>query len=170
MNWIPSRWRLAALWLWWPTSAALSQANSPEQTTPGLHVETIAERYLPAAAAEGGAARFAPAEQLRIGDEIFYTLRVRNVTAAPISNVVVIRAIPRNTRYVEGSALGPAARVTVSIDGGATFAAPDDIEVPVSPGTVRNATVDDYTHLRWQLRHPLAAGATALLRFRGVFR
>jgi hypothetical protein len=35
---------------------------------------------------------------------------------------------------------------------------------------VRKATSDDYTHLRWQLRYPLAAGATALLRFRGVFR
>ena len=170
MNLTSSRCRFVAWVLCLPMTSALSQSSSPVQTTPGLQIETIAERQLPFAAAEGASMRFIPAEQLRIGDEIFYTLRVRNVTAAPINDVVVIRAIPRNTRYVEGSAVGPAAVVSVSIDGGATFAAPGVIEVPVSSASVRKATSDDYTHLRWQLRYPLAAGATALLRFRGVFR
>lgn len=135
-------------------------------STPGLEIETIAERRLSA----DGIGRFVAANQLQVGDEIYYTLRVRNVTDAPLDNVVVVRAIPRNTRYVEGSAIGPAATIAVSIDGGASFADPGSIELQVSPGTVRKAISDDYTHLRWHLRYPLAAGATALLRFRGVFR
>jgi len=147
---------------------ALAQESGAQQTTPGVTVETIAERYIQA---EGGASHeFVRADQLQVGDEIFYTLRVRNVTDAPLSDVIVIRAIPRNTQYVEGSAVGPAAIVTVSIDGGASFSEPGSIELQVAPATLRPATSDDYTHLRWELRYPLASGATALLRFRGIFR
>ena len=37
-------------------------------------------------------------------------------------------------------------------------------------GTTQLAPVAQYTHIRWQLRNPLAPGATALARFRATFR
>jgi uncharacterized repeat protein (TIGR01451 family) len=115
-------------------------------------------------------AEFVAADQLKIGDEIYYTVRVRNTTTATIERVAVIKAVPRNTEYLADSAVGPATAITFSVDGGNTFAAADQLEVTTLPGVTRHAVPGDYTHLRWQLRHPLAAGATALLRFRGVFK
>ncbi len=129
-----------------------------------------AERRVVTSSSEGAQVAFVAADQLHIGDEIFYTVRVRNATNVAIDDVVVIRPVPRNTEYVADSAVGPAAKIGFSIDGGATFATRAELEVATMPGVMRRATTGDYTHLRWQLRHPLAAGATALLRFRGVFK
>jgi hypothetical protein len=95
---------------------------------------------------------------------------VRNGSNAPIDAPTVIRAIPRNTEYVVDSAVGPAATISVSIDGGTTFSAPEDLEIVTLPGVSRPAIASDYTHIRWQLQHPLVVGATALLRFRGIFK
>jgi hypothetical protein len=92
------------------------------------------------------------------------------VTSSALEDAVIVRAVPRNTQYVADSAVGPAARIDVSIDGGTSFSVPEEIQIVTSPGVVRPATASDYTHIRWQLQHPLAAGATALLRFRGIFR
>ena len=140
-----------------------------DTSTAGLAIETFAERRL-VAASEGLPTEFVAADELKIGDEIFYTVRVRNTTAATIEKVVVVKAVPRNTEYLAESAVGPAAVITYSVDGGGSFAAADQLEVITLPGVTRPAEPGDYTHLRWQLRHPLAAGATALLRFRGVFK
>ena len=41
-------------------------------------------------------------------------------------------------------------------------------EVRVGGQAPRRAAVEDYTHVRWRLRAPLAPGATALLRFRAT--
>jgi uncharacterized repeat protein (TIGR01451 family) len=143
--------------------------NAQDTSTAGLAIETVAERRLEAAS-DTLPAEFVAADQLKIGDEIYYTVRVRNTTSATIEKVVVIKAVPRNTEYLPDTAVGPAAAITFSVDGGATFAAADQLEVTTLPGVTRHAVPGDYTHLRWQLRHPLAVGATALLRFRGVFK
>jgi uncharacterized repeat protein (TIGR01451 family) len=141
-----------------------------QSTTAGLAIETIAERRVVTPSSEGAQVKFVAADQLQIGDEIFYTVRVRNVTNTPLDDVIVVKPMPRNTQYVADSAVGPAATIGVSIDGGATFAAPDKLEIVTMPGVTRPALPSDFTHIRWQLQHPLAAGATALLRFRGIFQ
>jgi len=77
--------------LW--TIAANAQDTS---STAGLVIETVAERrMLPTD--EAATVRFVAADQLNIGDEIFYTVRVRNASNVTIEDVVVIRAVPRNT-------------------------------------------------------------------------
>jgi uncharacterized repeat protein (TIGR01451 family) len=150
--------------------AVFSSLNVSAQTasTPasGLVIETLAERRVQA----GGASEYVRANELRIGDEIFYTLRVRNASNNAIQEAVVVKSMPRNTRYVEDSATGPGAVIDFSVDGGATFAANDQLTVRTVGGGTRPATTDDYTDIRWRLRHPLAAGATALLRFRAIFK
>jgi uncharacterized repeat protein (TIGR01451 family) len=157
--------RLAAAILLVASFLFAREANT-EVSSPGISVETLAESR------RGGPDmyEYVVADRVRIGEEIFYTLRVRNETAATLDETVVIRQIPRNTQYVAGSAVGPAALVTFSTDGANTFASPEDAVVMNSDGTTRAASPSDYTHIRWQLRRPLAAGATALLRFRGVFK
>jgi uncharacterized repeat protein (TIGR01451 family) len=165
-------------WACPPAARASEQSErssqKPTGTTRGVQVETLAERRVVVGGAEGSTAHFVSADQLSIGDEIFYTLRVRNTTDAALEDVIVTKPIPRNTRYVPESAVGPGAVVSVSIDGGATFADPDDVGADESPiasnATTHGISSDSYTHIRWKLRHPLAPGAIALLRFRGVFK
>jgi len=150
--------------------ASLRVANAAPaigaESTAGLLVETVAERRVQ----QSGNVEYVRADKLRVGDEIFYTLRIRNASANPLPDAVVVKAIPRNTRYVGNTATGPAAVIDFSVDGGSVFGIPEQLSVRAAGGVARAATPDDYTHIRWRLRHPLAAGATALLRFRAVFQ
>jgi len=151
-------------------SLSMGSAVAPRalaaDSTPGLVVETVAERRVQS---NGGVA-FVRAERLHVGDEIFYTLRVHNASNNSLPQAVIIKAIPRNTHYVANSAAGPATLVDFSVDGGLMFGGPEQLSVRTANGAARAALTDDYTHIRWRLRHPLATGATALLRFRTVFQ
>lgn len=120
-------------------------------------------------------ARLIPATTLNQGQEIFYTVRIRNAGAVPVRDVEVVQRIPANTTYVPESATGPGAEVSLSADGGITFGQEGTLAVteqptPVQVPSTRPATVQDYTHVRWRLRNALAPGAVALARFRAVFR
>jgi uncharacterized repeat protein (TIGR01451 family) len=103
--------------------------------------------------------RFVPARMLEQGQVVYYTLRITNQTTVPLRNVAVVQPVPANTTYLADSASGPGADVTFSVDGGATFSPAGSL-----------AQAPQYTHIRWQLRNPLAPGATALARFRATFR
>ena len=114
--------------------------------------------------------RFLPAGQLHQGDEVFFTLAVRNATPVVAPDVTVTWPVPANTVYVPESASGPAAQIDYSVDGGRTFDRAGRLRVIDGSGGTRAATERDYTHLRWRLRYPLAPNAVALLRFRTVFQ
>jgi uncharacterized repeat protein (TIGR01451 family) len=100
--------------------------------------------------------RFVEARRLQAGEEIYYTIRVRNAGKEPVTDVVVTKRMPFGVDYVTGSATGPDCDVELSADNGATY----------SPG----GKPGEYTHVRWLCQRPLAPGATALLRFRAIFR
>ena len=120
-----------------------------------LETEIIAETFeLPARV--GDPPRFVVARRLSAGDEVHYTIRVRNPGKEPVRDVQVTKRMPFGMQYLPGSAAGPASDIEFSADGGRSFHA-----WPESA---------DYSHLRWKLRRPLPPGATALLRFRATFR
>jgi uncharacterized repeat protein (TIGR01451 family) len=135
----------------------LSATGAAIATGSGLIETQVVAELLEAPGREGSAAsRFAPANRLQAGDVVYYTVRVSNPGSAPITNVKVTKSMPQGLHYVAGSAVGPACDVEFSADGGTTFQ--------------RRPAEPDYTHVRWSLRRPLPPGATALLRFRAVFR
>jgi uncharacterized repeat protein (TIGR01451 family) len=136
----------------------------------GLEVGVVAETLLESRNAAGEIERrMVPVQVLHEGEEIFYTLRIRNVTGAPITDAVVVWPVPPDTRYIPNSAAGPGAEIAFSVDGGQTYAAPNALSVTRN-GSARDATAADYTDIRWHLRYPLASGAVALARFRAIFR
>jgi uncharacterized repeat protein (TIGR01451 family) len=112
--------------------------------------------------------RFAPARMLEQGQVVYYTLRITNQTTVPLRNVAVVQPVPANTTYLADSASGPGAEVSYSVDG-RTFSPADSLMIDIE-GTKQLAQATHYTHIRWQLRNPLAPGATALARFRATFR
>jgi uncharacterized repeat protein (TIGR01451 family) len=107
------------------------------------------------------------ASKVEQGQEIDYTVRITNPGMTPLAATTVVQALPVNTRYVAGSATGAGADIQFSVDDGQSFAKPSALRSPVNAGRVASAA--EYTHIRWQLRYPLAAKAVVLARFRAVF-
>jgi len=145
------------------TSAVL--AAEPELTAAGaavatgsdlLETEIVVEKLLPADPPARPTAGFVPAGRLEAGDEVHYTIRVRNPGTNPVTDVQVTKRMPFGLHYLPDSATGPACDIEFSADGGTTF----------QP----QPSADEYTHVRWTLLRPLPPGATALLRFRATFR
>lgn len=114
--------------------------------------------------------RLVPATTLEQGQVIYYTVRIHNPTPVVARDVAVVRRIPENTVYVAGSAIGPGADIEFSADGGQTFARASQLNVATPLGGTRRAVPEDYTHIRWRLKYPLAADAVALARFQAVFQ
>lgn len=140
----------------WP-QAEMSAAGAAVATgTDLLETGIVVERLEPADPPERPVAQFVPAGRLEAGDEVFYTLRVRNPGNAPVLDAQVTKRMPLGLHYLPGSASGPDCDIDFSTDGGKTFVAR-----PAGAG---------FTHLRWTLRRPLPPGSTALLRFRATFR
>jgi uncharacterized repeat protein (TIGR01451 family) len=122
-----------------------------------LEADILVQALEVATRPEGGEEkRFVEARKLQAGEEVYYTIRVRNPGKEAVADVVVTKRMPFGVDYVRGSASGPACDVEVSRDNGQTYAA--------------EGKSGEYTHLRWTCRKPLAPGATALLRFRAIFR
>jgi uncharacterized repeat protein (TIGR01451 family) len=154
-------------------SAAASEADlQPESEGPPLQivVETIAAVLESQLLADGTPVKkWVPATELLEGQVVYYTVRITNPGQQAAHNVVVTKPVPANTRYIADSAVAPGARVTFSIDGGLTFASARDLRIKAGQGAAKPAPPERYTHIRWQMRYPLAPGATALARFRAVF-
>jgi len=135
-----------------PTAAGAAIATGSDL----LETEIVVEKLLPADPPARPTARFVPAGRLEAGDEVHYTIRVRNPGTNPVTDVQVTKRMPFGLHYLPDSATGPACDIEFSTDGGITF----------QPRPV----ADEYTHVRWTMRRPLPPDATALLRFRATFR
>jgi len=140
--------------------------NDPVATGSGpLEVAFVVETLVVEETAGGQEVRrWQPAGRLSAGDEVHYTIRVRNPGKAPVGDVVVTKRLPYGVHYLRGSAAGPACEVQFSVDGGGSFISPAN-----GTRASRKQPPSDYTHVRWILTKPLAPGATALLRFRATF-
>lgn len=146
-------------------TAAVATASGVLETT--ILVESLQIETGPG---EREIRRWAAARRLDAGDEVHYTIKVRNPGEQAVTDIVVTKRLPFGVRYQPGSAAGPACKVQFSMDGGATFKAPEPTRAAAATRrNARPAPVPDYTHVRWILAKPLAPKATALLRFRAVF-
>jgi uncharacterized repeat protein (TIGR01451 family) len=134
-----------------------------------LETSIVAEKLLVPRGSSNGdeGGRWVPAQRLSAGDEVHYTVRVRNPGKEPVTDVVVTKRLPFGVRYEPGSATGPGCKIELSADGGRNFATPDTPRG--KSGSRKPTTTIEYTHVRWIMSRPLAPGATALLRFRATF-
>jgi uncharacterized repeat protein (TIGR01451 family) len=172
-------------WAAWPvvlplffavlTSQAVGQPNAqnaPTATGSGpLELEIVLETLAIDTGPGGVETRmWEPAGRLSAGDELYYTIRVRNSGKEPVTDIVVTKRLPFGVHYIRGSAVGPACTVQFSIDGGKTFAVPAKLGViPGSKRAARKIAPSEYTHVRWIFGKPLVPNATSLLRFRATF-
>jgi uncharacterized repeat protein (TIGR01451 family) len=143
-----------ALWLYFLVTLASPPCGADAPLAAALNVKATA------AVRQGEA--LVPADRVVPGDEVFYTLEIRNRGSRPLPAPTVDFAIPEHMRYVANSAVGAGADVSYSVDGGHTFERPENLP--------RLATAADYTHIRWRLKHALKPKAMALARFRAIVK
>lgn len=111
-----------------------------------------------------------PAELVVPGERVVYTLSFTNDDAAPASDLVLTMPVPSEIKYMDGSATKDGANIVYSADGGQTFADRAVLRATGADGTVRTATAEDITHIRWTVAGPVAVGETGDLSFKGVLK
>lgn len=105
----------------------------------------------------------------RPGDVIEYRLSFTNPTAGVLRDVVFDDPIPQGLLYVlnSASAEGDGVAVEFSTDGGTSYSSDPQVEVKEGGRTLqRPAPADLYTHVRWIVQRPLAAGEEVRASFR----
>ena len=107
------------------------------------------------------------ADQVTPGEKIVYTVDFLNDSAEPASDLVLAMPVPSDVRFLEGSADRDGAIVKYSTDGGASFFERTALTMPAVGGGTRPASVDDITHIQWQIAGPVPVGATDAVVFKG---
>ncbi len=143
---------------------------SPPPFSPSVTVTTTAEKIKTAAAPGHDRVQLLPADHVVAGDEIIYTLEVRNAGPTAVDAFTFTTPIPEHMVYVADSAVAPGADVSYSVDGGRSYDTPENLTVHGANGKQRPAVAADYTNIRWIMRNRLKRGSMALARFRAVLR
>lgn len=136
-----------------------------------LSLRTVVEKVVETKDADGATkTELVPAASAVPGDQVVYTVTFKNVSAQAADNIRITNPIPAEMQYVADTASGPGSDVLYSVDGGKTYGRAGELFVTDADGTRRQAGPADYTHIRWVLKSPLAAGAQGFARFRATVR
>jgi uncharacterized repeat protein (TIGR01451 family) len=112
--------------------------------------------------------RLVEAARVLPGEEVLFTVTYTNVGDAAAEDVVIINPVPEHMFYVNDSATGENTSVTFSVDGGKTFAAPQDLLITDALGAERPAAAKDYSHIRWVVDSEVTAGGSGTVHFAAV--
>ena len=145
----------------------LASFSASAQETGAIEIRTSADVEIIETDASGETVtRLEPASKVVPGDIVIYTVSFSNTGSEPAENVVITNPVPRHMEYVDGTAFGPGADISFSIDGGQSWGTPEELVVTSADGTQRPAQASDYTDIRWILRNELQPGAQGFARFR----
>lgn len=89
-----------------------------------------------------------PADKVTPGETVIYSIKYRNDSGQPASNIVLVMPVPKEVAYVEGSVSGDDANVAFSADDGKTYVARGRLTVEEDGSTVRRAA----------MKSPISAG------------
>ncbi|WP_298166989.1 hypothetical protein [Novosphingobium sp.] len=148
------------------TSAALMPvaAHAAAQPSGGVQFasDVFVERFQPAPG--GRTARILErADQLRPGDRVIFVV---NWSGRKDGGFTVTNPLPRTIAFAGATD----ETQEVSVDGGRTWGALEDLMVRDSNGRPRPAHAEDVTHLRWRIPVQLALAGTGQMTWRGVVR
>ena len=111
------------------------------------------------------------AETVTPGERVVYTLNFTNDEAQSATDLVLTMPIPKEVRFMEGSASNQSNMVPLySADGGNNFTSRELLRVRDNDGFLQVASAGDITHIRWTVPGPLAIGETGSLSFKGTLR
>lgn len=169
-KWIPPTLVAAAFLVMAGASIVAAESPSKDSSKGNISVRAIAEVEVRVPQNGRVISKLMPADRVVPGDEVIYTLEIRNTVAMALPPPTVDYPVPEHLSYVADSASGPGADVSYSIDGGQTFDRPENLKVIDAQGVKHTAGPELYTHIRWQLKHILKANSFAFARFRAVVK
>lgn len=124
--------------------------------------DVFVERFVPGAG--GRMTRVLErAERLKSGDRVIFVVNWQVDGARPFTFVNPVPGTIAFQRSAED-------REEVSIDGGKTWGKLSDLRVREADGSIRHATPDDVTTLRWRVPLQMAAAGNGQITYRGVVR
>ena len=99
------------------------------------------------------------------GDRLIFGTDYANTGTEVVENFVVTNPLPGAVRLASDA--DP--QLTVSVDGGQNWGTLTSLSLTNDDGTVRAATHDDVTHVRWTLA-AIAPGASGRLEYPAIIR
>lgn len=148
-------------------SASLILAIFSSQLMAQIEVTAVAEIEVSETNAQGEkTVKRTAATSVVPGTEVIYTITARNSGTEVADSIVVTNPVPKQTVYVDGSAFGPDAVISFSVDGGNTYDAAQKLMIKDTTGKPRAATAEDYTHVRWTFQFKLNPGQEADVWYR----
>ena len=102
------------------------------------------------------------------GDEVIYTIRYVNAGEKPAEDVVITNPVPEHMACRTVEETPETILVTLSVDGGNTFDALENLTVLNEEGETRPADIADCTHVRWALAQALPPGESGQVSYRAV--
>src|SRR5882757_1663878 len=148
----------------------IPSAASGQATSQSLVVKAVAEVETRVVQDGREIVKLAPANRVVPGDQVIYTLEIRNAGGTAVRDPIVTYAVPSHMMYVADSATGPGAEVRFSLDSGHFFDRPENLQVSDTEGHSRPAKPGEYTHIRWKLKNMLKPNSVAFARFRAVVK
>lgn len=110
------------------------------------------------------------ADTVTPGERIVYTLSFTNDDVQPATDIVLTVPVPKEVRFMEGSATNSNMIPVYSADGGSNFSTREQLRVRNNDGVFQAASSGDITHIRWTVPGPIAIGETGNLSFKGILR
>jgi len=104
------------------------------------------------------------------GEKVIYTFDILNDEDQPVTDLVLAMPVPKEIRFIEGSADQEGASVLYSVDNGQSFARREALSLRGNDGNSRAATSDDITHVQWKITGPIEAGQSDKVMFKGRLR
>ncbi|EAT12007.1 DUF11 domain-containing protein [Bermanella marisrubri] len=98
------------------------------------------------------------------GDKVGYRIRFENTGSEAADNIVLNNPVPDNTVYVDGSARGANTNIVFSVNGGDSFAKPEQLFIEKN-GQQIQAQAKDYTNVRWTLTTALPSGESGSVQY-----
>lgn len=141
-----------------------------QATLPAIDIRTIAEVETKVLEDGHEVMHLSPATRVVPGDQVIYTLEIRNTGAKDAVAPTVTRPLPEHMAYVADSATGPGAEILYSVDGGTSFDRPEGLKALGPDRKMHLAKATDYTHIRWQFKNILKSKSVAFAHFRAVVK
>lgn len=113
---------------------------------------------------------YVPADKVTPGNTVVYALVFRNDQQKPAEDIVLVMPVPEEVAYIDGSASDRLGAADYSTDGGVTFASRARLTVMQDDGSIRPASADDITHVRWEISRAVQPGETGQLWYRGILK
>lgn len=130
-----------------------------------VQLASAVQLVVPADASAGTAETLVDAASVVPQDQLVFSVSYRNTSGEPVTDLLIVNAVPPSVRISEESA----AATEVSVDGGTSWGQLGTLVVAQADGTTVPATIEDISHLRWKVSL-IGPGQSGAVSFRATVR